>query len=77
MLQNFTSLQNTLGITELAPDIFYVAGEGVNGGPFAIFSVDMRPFLILPNGTIFTPPIVKEIGSIPSSLQLNGMTCLR
>ncbi|KAK4692454.1 hypothetical protein P7C71_g4754, partial [Lecanoromycetidae sp. Uapishka_2] len=74
VLHNFTSLQNTLGITELAPNMFYVAGEGANGGPFSIYSVDMRPFLILPNGTIFTPPVIKEIGSIPSALALNGMT---
>ena len=77
LLQNFTALRNTLGITELAPDLFYVAGEAADGGAFSVFSVDMRPFLVLPDGTISTPPIVKEIGSIPSALALNGMTYLR
>ncbi|KAI4194338.1 MAG: hypothetical protein LQ350_007829 [Teloschistes chrysophthalmus] len=77
VLHNFTSLRNTVGITELGPDRFYVHGRRREGGPFTVFSVDMRYFSILPNGTIATPPKVKEIGSIPSSLGLNGMTHLR
>jgi len=76
VLQNFTALKNTIGITELARDVFYVAGAAADGGPFSIHSVDMRPFVILPNGTIFTPPVIKEIGSTPSALVLNGMTYL-
>ncbi|KAL8641333.1 MAG: hypothetical protein Q9228_001848, partial [Teloschistes exilis] len=77
VLHNFTSLRNTVGITELAPDRFYVHGRRREGGPFTVFSVDMRYFSILPNGTVSIPPKVKEIGSIPSSLGLNGMTHLR
>ncbi|KAL8694224.1 MAG: hypothetical protein Q9218_001111 [Villophora microphyllina] len=77
VLHNFTSLQNTVGITELAPDRFYVHGRRKKGGPFTVFLVDMRRFSILPNGTISTPPLVNEIGSLPSSLGLNGMTYLR
>lgn len=68
---------NMTGITELEPGIFYVSGKTDDGGSSAIFSVDMRPFLILPNGTVFTPAVVKEIGSTPSALLLNGMTYLR
>jgi hypothetical protein len=76
ILQNFTSLKNTVGITELAPDMFYVHGQGTDG-VFAVYSVDMRDFVVLPNGTISTPPRIKKIGSIPSALLLNGMTRLR
>jgi len=76
VLHNFTSLKNTAGITELAPDMFYVHGQGTDG-VFAIYSVDMRDFVILPNGTISTPPQIKKIGSVPSALLLNGMTRLR
>lgn len=77
VLHNFTSLQNTVGITELAPDRFCVHGRRKEGGPFTVFSVDMRRFFIFPDGTISTPPKIKEIGSIPSSLGLNGMVHLR
>ena len=75
LLQNFTSLTATLGITELQPDMFYVVGTGTDS-PGSIFSVDMRPFLVLPNGTIFTSPVINEIGSLPSAIALNGMTRL-
>ena len=77
VLHNFTSLQNTLGITELAHDMFYIVGKGIGSGPFSVFSVDMRNFVILPDGTIFTPPVVKEIASVPAALGLNGMTYIR
>lgn len=76
VLHNFTSLKNTVGITELAPDMFYVHGQG-NDGVFSVYSVDMRDFVILPNGTVSTPPQIKKIGSVPSALLLNGMTRLR
>ena len=36
----------------------------------------MRPFVALPNGTIFTPPIVKKIGSTPKAIAPNGMMSL-
>ena len=77
MLHNFTSLQNTIGVTELAPDIFYVSGEKAtaDGSPlYTVYSVDMRRFLVLPNGTIYTPPVIKEISNVPGLL--NGMTYL-
>ena len=77
LLHNFTSLQNTGGITELARDKFYVHGPGTNNSPYSVYSVDMRQFLVLPDGTVFTPPVIKEIGTIPSALLLNGMTRLR
>ena len=77
LLHNFTSLRNTGGITELAPDRFYGHGPGINNDPYSVYSVDMRQILVLPNGTIFTPPVIKEIGTIPSALLLNGMTHLR
>lgn len=77
MLHNFTALQNTVGITELAPDRFYVHGQGVDGGPFRVYSVDMRRFVAFPDGTILTPPIVNEIGVLASALLPNGMTSIR
>ena len=77
VLHNFTSLESLAGITEVATDLFVVAGKGRDGGPFAVFSVDMRDFIFLPNGTILTPPIIQEIGTIPAALALNGMTHLR
>ena len=77
LLHNFTSLRNTGGIIELAPDSFYGHGPGINNGPYSVYSVDMRKFLVLPDGTIFTPPVIKEIGTIPSALLLNGITRLR
>lgn len=70
---DFTSLQNTVGITELAPDSFYVHGQGVGGGPFRVNSVDMRHFLVLPNGTIYSPATVQEIISMPEARAPNGM----
>jgi len=76
VLHNFTSLKNTVGITELAPDMFYIHGQGTDG-VFAVYSVDMQGFVILPNGTVSTPPQIKKIGSVPSALLLNGMTRLR
>lgn len=76
VLHNFTSISSTLGITELAPDMFYVAGEGTNQGPLSIFLVDMTDFLILPNGTIFTPPNITEIGTLTDAASINGVTYL-
>lgn len=76
LLQNFTGLPGTFGIVELAPDVFYVIGNGAEG-PHNIYEVDMRPFLPLPDGTIFTPPVITQIGSIPTAVALNGMTYLR
>lgn len=77
VLHNFTSLASTAGITELAPDMFYVAGSGADGGPPRIYSVNMRPVVILPNGTIFRPPAIREVATIPSALLLNGMASIR
>ena len=77
LLHNFTSLRNTGGITELAPDRFYGHGPGINNSSYSVYSVDMRQFLVLPDGNIFTPPAIKEIGTLPSALLLNGMTRLR
>ena len=77
VLHNFTSEQNTLGITELVPDMFYVCAERPTANDSSlstIYSVDMRGFLILPNGTVFTPPTIKEIGNVLGTL--NGMTYL-
>ena len=77
VLHNFTSLSGTIGITELAPDMFYVSGivPTANGSPlYNIYSVDMRGFLVLPDGTIVTPPIIKEVGTVAG--ELNGMTYL-
>lgn len=83
VLHNFTSLSGTLGITELAPDMFYVAGVVVtanNGSSssssplYNIYSVDMRGFVVLPDGTIVTPPAIKEVGTVAG--ELNGMTSL-
>ena len=75
LLHNFTSLTATGGITELAPDIFYVAAYGPTEPP-SIYSIDMRLFLPLPNGTVFTPPVIKEIGKLPPTSSVNGMTHL-
>ncbi|KAG7007390.1 hypothetical protein G7Y79_00010g028910 [Physcia stellaris] len=53
VLHNFTALRNTVGITELAEDRFYVHGQGVDGGAFRVYEVDMRGVLgsaLLPNG---------------------------
>ncbi|MCJ1471618.1 hypothetical protein MMC13_000258 [Lambiella insularis] len=75
LLQNFTALSGTFGIIELAPDMFYFVGTGTDG-PHNVYSVDMRLFLALPNGTILTPPVIREIGSIPAAVALNGMTHL-
>jgi len=76
VLHNFTSLRNTVGITELAPDMFYIHGQG-NDGVFVVYSVDMRDFGVWPNGTVSIPAEIKRIGSVPSALLLNGMTRLR
>ena len=73
VLHNFTSSINTGGIAELARDMFYVSGEATaNGSSSIVYSVDMRPFRILPNGTILTPPSIEEITGVPGAL--NGMT---
>ena len=76
VLHNFTSLASLVGITEVAADLFYVAGKGRDDGFFAVFSVNMRDFVIVPNGTVTTPPVIQEIGTIPAALALNGMTHL-
>ena len=52
-------------------------GGGVDGGAFRVYEVDMRRFVALPDGTVFTPPTVKEIGVLGSALLPNGMTCIR
>ena len=75
VLHNFTSLKNTLGITELAHDVFYVSGQAASGREYTIFSVDMRSVVVLPDGTVLTAPIIKELGSIEG--ELNGMTHIR
>ncbi|KAL8757771.1 MAG: hypothetical protein Q9199_001983 [Rusavskia elegans] len=46
LVHDFTFLQNTLGITELAPYVFYTLGQVRNGTGFSIVSVDMRPFAV-------------------------------
>lgn len=76
ILHNLTELQSAGGITELAPDRFYLQGKGKDG-VFAIYEVDMRPLVILPNGTIAMQPDIKKLGSIPSAVALNGITHLR
>jgi len=75
LLHNFTSLATTSGIIELAPDMFYVVGSG-DDSPHNIYSVNMRPFLALPNGSVVVPPVIHEIGGITSPFVLNGMTHL-
>ena len=75
MLQEFPSFTGTLGITELMPDMFYIVlANNTKPGSGSIFSVDMRRFLVLPNGTVSTPPVVREVAHLPSSVALNGMT---
>ena len=74
VLHNFTSLKNTLGIAELAPDMFYMSGADADTASYSIYSIDMRHALILSNGTIFTPPVIHKVGSIPSAIAVNGMT---
>ena len=76
ILHNFTALQNTVGITELAQDHFYVHGKGKDGIS-TVYLVDMRESIILPNGTIAIPPKIEEVGRIPKALALNGMTSRR
>ena len=77
LLRNFTSSSATLGITELAPDIFYaITGAAGADVPASIYSIDVRSMLVLPDGTIFSPPEIKRIGSIPNAKALNGMTYL-
>lgn len=77
LLKDFTGFAATLGITELSPDVFYVTVQGSKAGTAAIFSVDMRPFIAMPNGTISTPAVIKEVAKLPRSCALNGMTHIR
>ncbi|KAL8822300.1 MAG: hypothetical protein Q9191_006966, partial [Dirinaria sp. TL-2023a] len=77
VLHNFTSLASTGGITELSHDVFYIAGSGADGGPPRIYSVDIRPVVVLPDGTIFRPPVIREVASVPSAALLNGMAAIR
>lgn len=75
VLHEFPSFTGTLGVTELTRYMFYVVlTNNTKLGSGSIFSVDMRLFLAFPNGTISTPPIIKEVALLPSSVALNGMT---
>ena len=74
ILGEFPTLTSTLGITELAPDVFYFAA--VNSSSGSIFSIDMGPAVVLPNGILSSPPIVKQVATIPST-GLNGVTHIR
>ena len=42
-----------------------------------IYTVSMRPFRAFPDGTVITPPLIREVGRIPSAVALNGMTRLQ
>ena len=77
-LKEFSSFTATLGITELAPDIFYVVADNSSQpGSGSVFSVNMREFLALPNGDISIPPDIKKVAHLASSVALNGMTHVR
>ena len=78
MLTDFPALTSTLGITELASDIFYVAATNISEiGRAAVFSINMRPYRVLPNGTISIPPVIKNVANLTSAGGPNGMTHIR
>lgn len=76
-MHNFTSMTSTGGITELAPDVFYVLGKTATESGYSVFEVDMRPFAVSRDGSgIRVPPVIKEAGRVREGLVLNGMTQL-
>ena len=77
----FPDTTSALGITELQPDLFYVAtgnasmtgGQGARNS-FIVYEVDMRNFASSGNGSVTTPPAVRPVGVIPTAGLTNGIT---
>ena len=77
----FPDTTSALGITELQPDLFYVTtgnasatgGQGARNS-FFIYEVDMRNFAASVNGSVTTPPVVRQVGGIPTAGLTNGIT---
>jgi hypothetical protein len=78
---NTTTYAGLLGITEVSPDVFYVAVQAPydanfsTTSPNAIFKVDLRHFATR-NGTIVSPAAVTHVVDLPESGLLNGLVTL-
>ena len=73
MLEEFPEATSTLGIAEIAPDVFIVAVGNYSTvtytgvpGTFSVWSIDLNP----------DPPKLKKITAIPEAAALNGLTAL-
>lgn len=77
------SVGGAFGIVELEPDIFYVGAGNFTltnltavPNSFHVFSVDMRPFVALPNGSVAHPATIRSAASLPNVILANGMATL-
>ena len=89
LITRFSGLTSSLGITELEPDVFYVAAGNVSisntptsgppggvPGTFSIYEVDMRLFQMSSNGAIATPATVRKVADVPNAQLLNGVASM-
>ncbi|PQE31584.1 quino amine dehydrogenase beta chain protein [Rutstroemia sp. NJR-2017a WRK4] len=78
---NTTAYAGLLGITEVTPDVFYVAVQAPYNedfsttSPNAIFKVDLTKFATQ-NGSIVSPATVTHVVDLPESGILNGLVTL-
>ena len=77
----FPDTTSALGITELQPDLFYITtgnasatgGQGTRNS-FFVYEVDMTNFASSVNGSVTSPPAVRQVGGIPTAGLTNGVT---
>ncbi|KAI9858974.1 MAG: hypothetical protein M1824_003975 [Vezdaea acicularis] len=68
---------NVSGIVEVEPDTFYIsAGTIGDKGSYAIWKVDMAPFVAGADETIQTPATISKHVDVPDALFLNGSALL-
>jgi len=82
LITTFPETNGTFGITEVQPDVFYVATgniifDGVTVSPptsFSVWKVDMAFFQMSVNNTIVSPAEISKLVDMPPNASINGMT---
>ncbi|KIW93080.1 uncharacterized protein Z519_05685 [Cladophialophora bantiana CBS 173.52] len=81
LVARFPSVSGSYGITELQPDVFYVATGNFSiqtrqpvPESFTLFKLDMADFHQLPIGRVTSLPIPRKIATLTDAIVLNGLT---
>ncbi|KAE9369691.1 hypothetical protein N431DRAFT_511362 [Stipitochalara longipes BDJ] len=84
LVATFPGTSGTFGITEVQPDVFYVATGNItfNGisvsspAAYSVWRVDMASFQVPFNNTIVSPAKISKVIDMPPHACINGMTSI-